>query len=116
MTYSLDLRERAVSYVRSGGSQVEAARIFGITTRTLQYWLKRDDLAAKPCGPRRRKLDKGKLAAHVHAQPDALLRERAVEFGVSQVAIFKALRAMDMRKKNDALRGEKSRRTHILST
>lgn len=104
MTYSLDLRERAVSYVRSGGSQWEASQIFGVTTRTLYGWLHRDDLSPKRCGPRRRKLDKVALAAHVQAHPDALLRERAAAFGVSGVAIFKALRQMQVTKKNDALR------------
>jgi hypothetical protein len=35
--------------------------------------------------------------------PDALLRERAVVFNVSSVAIFKALRQMKTTKKNDPL-------------
>ena len=104
MTYSLDIRERAVEYVRSGGSQSEASQIFGITTRTLYGWLHREDLSPRRCGPRRRKLDKAALAAHVQTHPDALLRERATAFGVSSVAIFKALRRMQVTKKNDALR------------
>jgi putative transposase len=104
MTYSIDLRERAVSYVRSGGSQADASQVFGITARTLYGWMRRKDLSPKRCGPRRRKLDKAALAAHVQAYPDALLRERAAVFGVSSVAIFKALRRMQMTKKNDALR------------
>jgi putative transposase len=104
MTYSLDLRERAVSYVRSGGRQSEASRIFAVTTRTLYGWLRCGDLSPKRCGPRRGKLDKTALAAHVQAHPDALLRERAAVFGVSSVAIFKALRQMQFTKKNDALR------------
>ena len=103
MTYSIDLRERAVSFVQSGGSQAEAAQIFGVTTRTLYGWMRRKELSPKRCGPRRRKLDKAALAAHVRAHPDALLRERAVAFGVSNVAIFKAIRQMQMTKKNDAL-------------
>lgn len=103
MTYSLDIRERAVGFVQSGGSQAEASRIFGVTTRTLRYWLARKDLAPKTCGSRRRKLDKAKLMAHVRDFPDALLRERAVEFGVSSVAIFKALRHLNIRKKNDEI-------------
>ena len=109
MTYSLDMRERAIGFVQSGGSQAEASRIFGVTTRTLRYWLARNDLAPKVCGPRRRKLDKAKLAAHVRTHPDALLRERAAEFGVSSVAIFKALRQLDICKKNDAVRGKSFR-------
>ena len=104
MTYSIDLRERAVSFVRSGGSQADAARIFGITTRTLYGWMRRKELSARKCGPRRRKLDKAALAAHVRDYPDALLRERAEHFGVRINAVWVALRQLDMRKKNDALR------------
>ena len=59
--------------------------------------------------PRRRKLDKTVLVKHVRAHPDALLRERAAEFGVSSVAIFKALRQLQVTKKNDAVRGESFR-------
>lgn len=104
MTYSLDLRERAVGYVRSGGRQQEASRLFGVSTRTLYTWLRSDDLRPKACGPRRRKIDKDALRAHVRDYPDALLRERSAVFGVSEVAIFKALRQLGIVKKNDTLR------------
>lgn len=103
MTYSFDLRERAVNYVRGGGLRSEACRLYSIDRKTLYHWLGANSLHAKPCGPRQRKLDKAALAVHVQAHPDALLRERASAFGVSPVAIFKALRQMRMTKKNDAL-------------
>ncbi len=104
MTYSLDLRERAVSYVRTGGAQVEACRLFGIGRKTLYNWLHAQDLRPRPSGPRRRKLDKALLAAHVRDYPDALLRERAAAFGVHINAIWVALRQMKISKKNSALR------------
>jgi transposase len=103
MTYSLDMRERAVCYVRDGGLRSEACRLFGIDRKTLYGWLRAQDLAPKRCGPRRRKLDKAALAAHVRDHADALLRERAAHFGVSGVAIWKALRQLKISKKNDAL-------------
>ena len=109
MTYSLDLREQAVSYVRTGGSQAEASRIFGVTTRTLYHWLHAVDLSPKAHGPRRRKLDKVALAAHVRDYPDALLRERAEHFGVRVNAIWVALRQLRISKKNDAVRGKSFR-------
>lgn len=104
MTYSIDLRKRAISFVNQGGSKAEAARVFGINRQTLYHWLSAKDLSPKRCGPRRRKLDKAALAAHVRAHPDALLRERAAHFGVRVNAIWVAMRGLDMRKKNDALR------------
>ena len=104
MTYSLDLRERAISFVKQGGSKADAARVFGVNHQTLYNWLSAKDLRPKQCGPRRRKLDKAALAAHVQAYPDALLRERAAHFGVRVNAIWVALRQLDIRKKNDTLR------------
>ncbi len=104
MSYSIDLRERAVTYVQEGGSQVEASRMFGVSTRTLYNWLHRSRLQPTKVVFRRRKLDKVALAAHVRNYPDAFLRERAAAFGVSSVAIFKALRQLKLTKKNDAVR------------
>ncbi len=104
MTYSVDLRERAIGFVKQGGNKADAARIFGINRQTLYNWLSAPDIQPKRCGPRSRKLDKVALAAHVRDYPDALLRERAEHFGVHVNAIWVALRTLDMRKKNDALR------------
>jgi transposase len=109
MTYSVDLRERAVGYVRDGGLRSEASRLYKINRKTLYHWLSADDLMPKRCGPRRRKLDKAALAAHVRDNADALLRERAAHFGVSGVAIWKALQQLKISKKNDTVRGESFR-------
>ena len=108
MTYSIDLRERAIDFVNRGGSKVEAARIFGINRQTLYHWLHASDLSPKRHGPRRRKLDKVALAAHVRDFPDALLRERAAHFGVHVNAVWVALRALRVSKKNDEILPKKS--------
>lgn len=108
MTYSLDFRERAVAYVRGGGSQAACCRAFKIDRKTLYHWLHADDLCPKRHGPRRRKLDKAALARDVQAYPDAYLRERAQRFGVHASNISRALRQLNIRKKNDALCGDKS--------
>ena len=104
MTYSLDFRERAVGYVRDGNSQAACCRIFKIDRKTLYHWLRCPDLRPRASGPRQRKLDKAALAADVRAHPDAYLRERAQRFGVHVSNISRALRQLDIRKKNDALR------------
>jgi transposase len=103
MCYSLDLRKRAVSYVRQGGGKAEAARLFGVGRRTLYHWLGAEDLTPKAHGSRKRKLCKAALEAHVRDCPDALLRERAQHFGVSHQSVWSALRSLNIRKKNDEI-------------
>lgn len=106
MSYSIDLRERAVEYVQKGGMRVEACRIFGIDRKTLYKWLKMEDLTPKGRSRfQRRKLDKEALLADVKAFPDKLLRERAAQFGVHINAVWVALKAIGVSKKNDALQG-----------
>jgi len=104
MSYSVDLRERVVSYVRGGGSATQAACLFQVGRSTLYRWLNMPDLRPKPAKERRRKLDKAALAAHVRDYPDALLKERAAHFGVHINAIWVALKKLKVTKKNDALR------------
>lgn len=104
MSYSVDLRERAVSFVRGGGSRAQAAALFQVGRTTLYRWLNATDLHPRPAKERRRKLDKVALAAHVRDFPDALLKERAAHFGVHINAIWVALKKLKVTKKNDALR------------
>ncbi|MCK4945855.1 MAG: hypothetical protein KAS59_06290, partial [Alphaproteobacteria bacterium] len=58
MTYSLDLRERVVSFVNNGISCEEASSIFSISCRTIYYWMKQKDLSPKPSFSRKRKINK----------------------------------------------------------
>jgi transposase len=104
MTYSVDLRERAINYVRQGGQQSDAARLFTVSQKTISRWLKAPDPKPKQVIERRRKLDKAALAAHVSNFPDALLRDRAAHFGVAINAIWVALKKLSITKKNDHLR------------
>ena len=41
MTYSEDLRKKAIEYVEAGHSQVKAATVFGVTSRTIWNWIQR---------------------------------------------------------------------------
>ena len=105
MTYSLDLRERVVAFVRGGGSKTEAARRFGVSRGTVYGWLAAPTLTPKAHGPRQRKLDKDALRRNVAAHPDLLLRERAAVFGVTVNAMWEALRAQGLDvKKNLSVR------------
>lgn len=101
MTYSIDLRKRAVSYVRDGGSRLDACRLFNIDRKTLYHWLKREDLSPKGRPGGGYKLNKASLYRHVQENPDAFLRERAEYFGVKPHTIYYALKRMGIVKKND---------------
>jgi putative transposase len=97
MTYSLDLRERVVAFVKEGGSKFEAERRFNVKRQTIYNWLSRPDLVPKSYKrTRTRKLDWAGLKRHVELHPDKLLRERAAEFGVRTNAIWYALRQMQL--------------------
>lgn len=103
MSYSVDLRVQAVKFVAEGGRQIEASRVFGVSRKTIYNWLSSDDLTPHPSKSRQGKLDTSKLVAHVREHPDALLRERAATFKVTPSGMWRALRRLGMRKKNDAL-------------
>jgi transposase len=97
MTYSVDFRNKVVAFVRNGGGQAQAARQFDISLWCVRDWLARKDLRPQQKGvPRQRKLDKEALRQHVRDHPDALLRERAVHFGVPLSVIGKALHKLKL--------------------
>ncbi len=104
MSYSLDLRERVVSYIKQGGKISEATQIFQVSRATIHRWLKRDNLAPTVVPRRPWKLDWAALAADVAAHPDDRLIDRAQRFGVQVSTISYALDQMGItRKKTDAL-------------
>jgi transposase len=82
MAYSLDLRERIVSYVEAGHSEAEAAERYGVHRTTAGRYLKRKRSgkplrADKPTG-RRRLIDASKekqLEAQVQAHDDDTLEQ-----------------------------------------
>ncbi|MCB9982301.1 MAG: helix-turn-helix domain-containing protein [Rhodospirillales bacterium] len=99
MTCSIDIRERVVDFVLSGGSKAEAARRYNVSRKSVYNWLLRGDLSPKKHGLRRRKLDKEELRRHVRQHPDMLLRERAEIFGISVPGLSIALKTMKIVKK-----------------
>lgn len=100
MTYSIDFRKKVVAFVKTGGGQAEAARHFDISLWCVRDWLARKDLQPQQKGvPRQRKLDKDAVRAHVRDYPDALLRERAVHFGVRLSSMGEALQQMKLTRK-----------------
>ena len=99
MTYSLDLRKKAIEYVESGGSQRSAANIFGVSSRTIWNWIqrkKRGELEAKKYETSPRKIDDEQLKQFIKKYPDAYLREIAEQFDVDPSAIFYAFKRLNI--------------------
>jgi len=111
MTYSLDLRKKALQYIENGGSWQSASQIFGIAIRTLGHWLcrkKQNKLAPKARQTGAYKIDKERLRDYIAKNPDAYLREIAEEFGTSIPAIFYACKRskITLKKRRRATRKE----------
>ena len=95
--YSLDLRQRIVAFVQSGGGKTEAARRFGVGRDTVYRFLKAgaaNTLAPKTSWGRWRKLDPRRLERHMRQNPDATLAEMKAVFSVGTTCLWKALRKM----------------------
>ena len=98
MTYSYDLRRKALDYLEKGGSQAEASQIFGVTTRTLSNWIKRNKVGCLAVGKRKErrphKVDSEQLKAYPKEHPDAYLREIAQFLEAKVTAVFYACRRL----------------------
>jgi putative transposase len=100
MTYSKDLRQRALIAVAQGMSPTTASQIFRVSRATLYRWMATPEPKPLP-RTRNRKLDPQKLLDHVRRYPEARLRDRAAEFGVCPSAISYQLQKLKVtRKKN----------------
>jgi transposase len=106
MSYSLDLRKRAITLVEEGVlPRGVIAKLLSITTQTLRNWLKRTELQASKTGAKTpRKLPIEKLQQVIDETSDATLSEYAELLGVTPQAVFYACKRNKLtRKKNHAL-------------
>ena len=96
MSYSKDLRERVVAYIRNGGSKASAQEHFKVSRWCIYDWCSREDLTPIKSSGRPRKLDWEALAKDIEEHPDKLLRERAKELNVWTNAVWYACKQMKM--------------------
>lgn len=99
MAYSIELKQKALDYLDKCGSITQVATAFGVDRSTIRAWVKKQqsgNLACSGGGYRYCKIDKQKLLKLIQEKPDAYLYELAQEFGCSSVAVFKALKKMNM--------------------
>lgn len=102
MAYSLDFRRHVFKIKEKEGlTYQEVSERFGINIRTLFRWSKRIEPKTTRDKPST-KIDMDALAKDVDENPDRYQYERAIAFGVSQSAIFYALRRLRISTKKNA--------------
>lgn len=109
MSYSEDLRERVVGFVRDGGSKTEAAKRFSVSRAIIYIWLKSESLCPQKTGPKgHTRLQVEKLKQLITERPDAYLDELAVELNVSAFTVAYGLQRLGIsRKKKHTVPGKK---------
>ena len=109
MSYSKDLRERAVKYYKSGHTLKETSEIFGAGINTISQWVKKyketGDLSNKPLKRGFKKIDPEKLVLFLEENPDAFLKETAE-------AVRKAIKRLGItrKKRHCVIMGKKKKR------
>ncbi len=101
MRCSKDIRKRVLAFIAEGGSKAEASRRFKVSRASVYNWLSKDDgLSYHKPGPKKpRKIDNDVLRKAIEKNPDRMLKEYAKEFGVSDVAIWKACKRLGLPRK-----------------
>lgn len=116
MTYSTDLRTKALDYIEKGGSKEEASRIFGVTIRTLFNWIKRKKTGCLAPNKRKErkphKIENEKLKAYLQKHPDAYLREIAQYLGAAVTTVFYACKRLkiNLKKRPRSIKSEMKRK------
>lgn len=113
MSYDIKFRRRAIEYLEKGYSWREATEAFGISSNTLNRWVKKHretgDLSDVPVKQRNRKISLEGLKAYVAANPDAYQAEIAQEFACTQQAVCSALKraGITRKKRRNAIESRK---------
>jgi transposase len=96
--YSIDLRAKVIGYIKRGGSQLSAAKVFNISISTVNRWYIRyreegDYRARKRLGAKI-KIDINGLKEEVIRYPDKNISELAEKFKVSRWSIHHWLKRL----------------------
>jgi putative transposase len=96
--YSLDLREKVMSFLSAGKKKREAMEVFGLSLKTIYRWIKRKEkgmLAESKNNVRKpRKLDPEKLREYIKNHPDETLKQIGTAFGANPVSVFTRIRQL----------------------
>lgn len=100
--YSLDLRQKVISFVGQGGSKRTAAKLFNIGEDTIYRWIRRDKLGNLE--PKKRtdfptKVPLETLRKYVEEHPDHTLKEIGQSVKLSPSKVWKHLKRLNLTRK-----------------
>jgi len=101
-TYELEIREKIVNFVLSGGAKIKAAQRFGVSRSTVYRCLAAHatgNLAPKPRAGTARKIDPDRLRRELKDNPDLTLTEIAKIFNVHFVTVWHCMQRMGLKLK-----------------
>lgn len=102
-SYSVDLRERVLSYLEKNPDKKKACAVFEVGIATIYRWASRKKLTGNVKPLRRpyayKRIDDQKLIEYVKANPDHFLSEIGEHFGLTLQAIFYALKRLKITRK-----------------
>ncbi len=97
-TYSIDLRKRVISYLKTGKTYEEASKIFQVSVTAIGRWNRRykstGNCTAKQRGGSTKRIDLEKLKSYVESNPDMRLKEASKELKVSTYNVSYWLRKL----------------------
>lgn len=116
--YSLDLRERVLSYIESGHTQKAASEVFKLSRQTIYNWLclksETGDVRMRRSGLRSSpKIEATALRQAVDLYPDSYLWELATRFKVTPSGIYRALQRHKITRKKRPFSLKKERKANV---
>lgn len=101
--YSIDLRERVLSYLEANKDKKAVSDLFQVGIATVYRWVSRKKEKGHIEPIRRKyaykKIDDQKLIDYVETHPDQFLSEIAAHFNLTPPGIFRALKRLKITRK-----------------
>ena len=103
MAYDKKFKKKTIEYRQKGNSIRKTAETFGISTNTLNTWLREyeehGEFIIKPKPANNTKLTEEALLNYYDENPDSYQDEAARHFGVTQAGVSKALKRLKITRK-----------------
>lgn len=102
MGYSIDFKERTISYLEEGHTYKETSETFKISPNTINTWVKRKQSIGNLEAKKREyksKLESNQLLEYMITNPDAYQSEIAEHFGCSAATVCRELKRLGFTRK-----------------